>query len=61
MQGIADLENDEAVGFQLISADDIDDYGVTAIIKRIRERVGDSPVYLRCARRPPPSALPRPF
>lgn len=46
-QGIADLENDESVGFQLISTDDIDDYGVAAIIKRIRERVGDSPVYLR--------------
>ena len=42
-----DLENDEAVGFQLISTDDIDDYGVTEIIKRIRARVGDSPVYLR--------------
>ncbi|EIW64204.1 Arginase/deacetylase [Trametes versicolor FP-101664 SS1] len=46
LAGIADLENDEAVGFQLISTDDIDDYGVLAIIKRIRERVGDSPVYL---------------
>lgn len=49
LAGIADLENDEAVGFQLISTDDIDDYGVSAIIKRIRERVGDSPVYLRYA------------
>ena len=46
---MVDLENDEAVGFQLISADDIDDYGVTAVIQRIRERVGDSPVYLRYA------------
>ena len=49
MQGIGDIENDEAVGFQLISTDDIDDYGVNAIIKRIRERIGDSPVYLRYA------------
>ena len=47
-QGVGDLENDESVGFQLISTDDIDDYGVAEIIKRIRERVGNSPVYLRC-------------
>ena len=46
-QGVADLENDEAVGFQLISTDDIDDLGVSEIIRRIRARVGDSPVYLR--------------
>lgn len=36
----------------MISTDDIDDYGVTEIIKRIRERVGDSPVYLRFASSP---------
>lgn len=47
LQGMADIENDVSVGFQLISTDDIDDYGVAAIIKRIRDRVGDSPVYLR--------------
>ncbi|KAH9944277.1 Arginase/deacetylase [Epithele typhae] len=46
LAGMADLENDEETGFQLISTDDIDDYGVAAIIKRIRERIGDSPVYL---------------
>lgn len=37
---------DESVGFQTISAEDIDDYGVKNIIKRIRERVGTGPVYL---------------
>ncbi|EJF66810.1 Arginase/deacetylase [Dichomitus squalens LYAD-421 SS1] len=46
LSGVADLENDASVGFQLISTDDIDDYGVAEIIKRVRERVGDSPVYL---------------
>ncbi|KAK7063726.1 Arginase/deacetylase [Favolaschia claudopus] len=45
-QGPEDLENDEAVGFQLISTDDIDDLGISEIIRRIRERVGSSPVYL---------------
>lgn len=46
-QGIGDLENDSSVGFQLISTDDIDDLGVAEIIRRIRARVGDTPVYLR--------------
>lgn len=44
---MSDIENDQAVGFQLISTDDIDDYGVAEIIRRIRARVGNSPVYLR--------------
>ena len=46
-QGFSDIENDRTVGFQLISADDIDDLGVPEIIRRIRERVGNSPAYLR--------------
>ncbi|KAJ3557113.1 hypothetical protein NM688_g1647 [Phlebia brevispora] len=46
LTGVEDLTNDENVGFQLISTDDIDDYGVNQIIRRIRERIGDSPVYL---------------
>ncbi|KAF8910072.1 Arginase/deacetylase [Gymnopilus junonius] len=44
--GIEDLENDDSVGFQVISTDDIDDLGIPTIISKIRERVGDSPVYL---------------
>lgn len=40
------LEHDEEVGFQLIAADDIDELGVEGIIKLIRKRVGDTPVYL---------------
>lgn len=46
-QGEEDLENDENVGFQLISTDDIDELGIPEIIARIRARVGDTPVYLR--------------
>ncbi|KAJ7762385.1 Arginase/deacetylase [Mycena maculata] len=46
LAGVVDLENDEAVGFQLITTDDIDDLGIKEIIRRIRERVGSSPVYL---------------
>ncbi|KAG7452212.1 arginase deacetylase [Guyanagaster necrorhizus] len=44
--GVEDLENDEEIGFRVISTDDIDDIGVSEIIKRIRSRIGDSPVYL---------------
>jgi len=46
INGRADLDNDNAVGFQLISTDDIDDLGIPEIVRRIRARVGDSPVYL---------------
>ncbi|KAH8110638.1 Ureohydrolase [Phellopilus nigrolimitatus] len=46
MFGPGDIENDDAVGFQVISSDDIDDLGIPEIIKRIRARVGDTPVYL---------------
>jgi agmatinase len=43
----ATYEHDASVGFQLISAEDIDDYGVEGIVRAIRKRVGDRPVYLR--------------
>lgn len=46
LQGTIDLEHDQETGFELISTDDIDDLGIPEIIKRIRARVGDSPVYL---------------
>lgn len=49
-QGEADLIEDEnVVGFKLISTDDLDDFGVDEVIRRIRERIKDSPVYLRQA------------
>jgi hypothetical protein len=47
LQAAEDLDNDRSVGFQLISTDDIDDLGIPEIIRRIRQRVGDTPVYLR--------------
>lgn len=46
-QGIEDLEHDTTVGFQVISTDDIDDLGITVVISKIRQRIGNSPVYLR--------------
>ncbi|KIK70590.1 hypothetical protein GYMLUDRAFT_209871 [Collybiopsis luxurians FD-317 M1] len=44
--GEEDLENDKAVGFQIISGDDLDDLGTAEIIRQIRKRIGDRPVYL---------------
>jgi agmatinase len=46
MAGMVDIEHDQSVGFQLITTDDIDDLGIPEIIRRIRRRVGDNPVYL---------------
>ncbi|KAF5332760.1 hypothetical protein D9611_005098 [Ephemerocybe angulata] len=46
LEGISDIVNDMAVGFQIITTDDIDDLGIPEIVKRIRRRVGNSPVYL---------------
>jgi hypothetical protein len=49
-QGEADLTEDEdVVGFKLISTDDLDDFGIDEVIRRIRARIKDSPVYLRQA------------
>ncbi|KAI0752930.1 Arginase/deacetylase [Daedaleopsis nitida] len=46
MAGVADLNRDANVGFQFVTADDIDKYGTKTIIEGIRTRIGDSPVYL---------------
>jgi hypothetical protein len=47
-QSEADLTEDEhVVGFKIISTDDLDDFGIDEVIRRIRARIGDNPVYLR--------------
>ncbi|KAI0036812.1 Arginase/deacetylase [Vararia minispora EC-137] len=43
--GAPTIENDEAVGFKIVSADDIDDIGIKEVVRRIRGRIGDAPVY----------------
>ncbi|KAF7360117.1 hypothetical protein MVEN_00740100 [Mycena venus] len=47
MGGRTVVEHDESVGFAVISTEDIDDYGIDTVIKKIRDRVGMGPVYLR--------------
>ncbi|KAJ4490771.1 arginase family-domain-containing protein [Lentinula aciculospora] len=46
MFGIEDMEHDDTVGFQVISTEDIDDYGIKRVIEKIRQRIGNQPVYL---------------
>jgi agmatinase len=41
-----DLRDDADMGFQIISCTDIDDAGVPAAIERLREQVGDRPLYV---------------
>jgi len=38
--------NDEPLGYQILSAADVHHQGSSAIVRQIRERVGDGPVYL---------------
>jgi agmatinase len=42
----ADLTRDAAVGFQVISAPETEDLGITGIVERIADRVGDRPMYV---------------
>ncbi len=42
----SDLTQDSELGFQVISAPDVDELGVPGMVERIRQRVGDRPVYV---------------
>lgn len=42
---MCDEETDRKVGFTTIVADEIEDYGWKGVVERIKDRVGDSPVY----------------
>ncbi|KAJ7089751.1 agmatinase [Mycena belliarum] len=46
LSGPEDYDNDDESGFQRIEAREIDTIGTDGIIKKIRETVGDNPVYL---------------
>lgn len=45
-QGPSDLDDDITAGFKLIHAFDIDDLGVPEVVRRIKERIGNSPVVI---------------
>ena len=42
----SDLTEDTDLGFQVISAPDVDQLGVAGMVERIQQRVGDRPVYV---------------
>jgi agmatinase len=42
----ADLEDDRALGFQIVRADDYETDGVRGAVDRMRARLGDAPVYV---------------
>jgi agmatinase len=41
-----DLVDDARFGFKVITSDDLDHLGIAEILKRIHERVGDTPLYV---------------
>ena len=42
----SDLADDAGMGFAVVSSREMDDLGARGVVERIRERVGDAPVYL---------------
>ena len=42
----ADLTEDSELGFQVVTAPEVEDLGVAGLVERIRDRVGDRPVYV---------------
>ncbi|KAE8379832.1 hypothetical protein BDV26DRAFT_303392 [Aspergillus bertholletiae] len=46
MRQTGDLQNDVRCGFEIITARDLDRFGINGIIERIKSRVGDSRVYI---------------
>jgi len=41
-----DLKNDKELGFKVIHCDEFQSEGIDHVVKRIRDRVGDNPMYL---------------
>lgn len=41
-----DLKNDAEFGFRIVHCDDFEAQGIETVVQRIRERVGDNPLYL---------------
>ena len=45
MSSWEDYENDYEVGFVISHADDLEEIGWRGVVKKIRDTVGDNPVY----------------
>jgi len=46
LYGTSDLDEDAAMGFKMFNCLEVDRVGVPAIVERLREQVGEQPVYL---------------
>jgi agmatinase len=46
MRRKGDLKNDKRCGFDIITARDLDRLGTQGVISKIKDRVGDSKVYI---------------
>ena len=46
MYSDVDLIEDAELGFQVVSAPEVDQIGVSGVVERIRQRVGERPVYV---------------
>ena len=46
LYGTSDLADDTRLGFQVVGSVEMDDLGVRGVLERIRNRVGDRPVYV---------------
>jgi agmatinase len=42
----SDLEDDSRLGFAIVTSEFVEEHGVEAAIRRIRERIGDAPLYI---------------
>jgi agmatinase len=46
LYGVEDLTDDARLGFAIVTTEDIEEHGVPVAIERIRDRIGDAPLYI---------------
>ncbi len=46
LYGKGDLEDDARLGFTIVTTEFVEEHGVPAALERIRERIGDKPLYI---------------
>lgn len=46
LYGKSDLEDDQRLGFAVVTSEYIEEHGVAAAIGRVRDRIGDRPLYI---------------
>lgn len=46
LYGKEDLTDDAAMGFGIVTTDDVADLGVVTVVSRLRDRIGDRPLYV---------------